>query len=304
MLARLRIKELPIPTYYGDEICHVNGMRYAADVTRSVLIARAQRLGLFYDRRFDCEPAVARNAQYEPKMNFVSPHTEALAAVPAGARVLDLGCAGGYVGAALRRRGCHVTGVDKFPLAPGVALDAFVLHDLDDGLPNLDFRSFDYLLILDVIEHLASPETFVDQLRVALELSPSTTLLVSTANIGFFVNRLMLLIGQFNYGKRGILDLTHTRLFTFASFRRLFEQGGFRVRRMTGIPGPFALVFGDSAVGRLVMAVNTLLVRVARGLCSYQMFVVAEPLPSLEYLLKSAHDESAIRIEERRAAAR
>ena len=39
----------------------------------------------------------------------------------------------------------------------------------------------------------------------------------------------MLLLGQFNYGKRGILDLTHTRLFTFASFRRLFEQGGFRV---------------------------------------------------------------------------
>ena len=39
----------------------------------------------------------------------------------------------------------------------------------------------------------------------------------------------MLLFGQFNYGKRGILDLTHTRLFTFESFRRLFEQGGFRV---------------------------------------------------------------------------
>ena len=33
----------------------------------------------------------------------------------------------------------------------------------------------------------------------------------------------MLLFGQFNYGKRGILDLTHTRLFTFESFRRLFD---------------------------------------------------------------------------------
>ena len=26
----MRIKELPIPTYYGDEICHVNGIPYAA----------------------------------------------------------------------------------------------------------------------------------------------------------------------------------------------------------------------------------------------------------------------------------
>src|SRR5207302_714968 len=30
--ARLRVKELPIPTYYGDEICSVNGVKYALDV--------------------------------------------------------------------------------------------------------------------------------------------------------------------------------------------------------------------------------------------------------------------------------
>src|ERR1700722_10295131 len=29
LTARLTIKELPIPTYYGDEICYVNGTRYA-----------------------------------------------------------------------------------------------------------------------------------------------------------------------------------------------------------------------------------------------------------------------------------
>ena len=67
----------------------------------------------------------------------------------------------------------------------------------------------------------------------------------------------MLLIGQFNYGKRGILDLTHTRLFTFESFRRLFEQGGFRVRGDRGIPGPFPLAFGNETPGRVVMAVNS-----------------------------------------------
>src|SRR5215470_913668 len=44
LIAGLRIKELPIPTYYGDEICHVNGLKYAADVMRAVLIARCQSL--------------------------------------------------------------------------------------------------------------------------------------------------------------------------------------------------------------------------------------------------------------------
>ena len=31
-----RIHEVPIPTYYGDEICYVNGLKYAADVARAV----------------------------------------------------------------------------------------------------------------------------------------------------------------------------------------------------------------------------------------------------------------------------
>ncbi|TMI73145.1 MAG: class I SAM-dependent methyltransferase, partial [Bacillati bacterium ANGP1] len=174
VLAGLRIKELPIPTYYGDEICRVNGIRYAWDVAKAVMVARAQRMGFFYDRRFDCQPATSGHAQYEPKLGYLSPHTAALEIVPPGARVLDLGCAGGYVGAMLRReRGCRVTGVDRFPPGAGVELDAFVLHDLNDGLPLLDARDYDYILLLDVIEHLTSPETFVERLRDALKFAPT-----------------------------------------------------------------------------------------------------------------------------------
>lgn len=298
VLAGFRIKELPIPTYYGDEICRVNGLKYAWDVTKAVLVARSQRMGLFYDRRFDCERATSDNSHYELKLDSPSPHTAALERVPAGSRVLDLGCAGGYVGAMLRRtRGCHVTGVDRVPLGPGVELDSFLLHDLNDGPPPLTFGDYDYVLLLDVIEHLSSPETFVEQLREALKLAPNTKLLVSTANIGFIVNRLMLLIGQFNYGKRGILDLTHARLFTFQSFRRLFEQGGFRVTEGVGIPGPFSLVLGNSWVARVVTNMNAAMVRLAPGLFSYQIFFAVEPLPSLEFLLSEAHAHSALRAE-------
>ena len=219
VLGGLRIDELPIPTYYGDEICRVNGLKYAWDVTKAVVVARSQQLGLFYDRRFDCAPAAGENAQYEPKLDYASPHTAARSTLmPAGARVLDLGCAGGYVGAMLRRRkGCRVTGVDRFPLGPGVELDAFVLHDLNDGLPPLDFADYDYVLLLDVIEHLCVARgVHRAAARGAEARAADASCSSSTANIGFLVNRLMLLIGQFNYGKRGILDLTHTRLFTFA----------------------------------------------------------------------------------------
>jgi 2-polyprenyl-3-methyl-5-hydroxy-6-metoxy-1,4-benzoquinol methylase len=225
----------------------VNDLKYAADVTTAVVRARSQRMGFFYDRRFDCDPGATGTARYEPKLNYLSPHTAAVETVREGARVLDLGCAGGYVGAALRRqRRCHVTGVDRVPLGPGVELDAFVLWDLNNGLGALDLRDYDYVLLLDVIEHLTSPEAFVHGLREKLKLSPATVVLASTANIGFIINRLMLLAGQFNYGRRGILDLTHARLFPFSSFRRLFEQSGFRVRDMRGIPDRSRRVWGSA----------------------------------------------------------
>jgi hypothetical protein len=53
------------------------------------------------------------------------------------------------------------------------------------------------------------------------------------------------------------------------------------------------------------MAVNDWLIKASRGLFSYQMFFVVDPLPSLEYLLREAHEQSALRSEaaEPRAAA-
>src|SRR4030095_16826818 len=117
--------------------CRVNGMKYAWDVIRAVLVARSQQLGLLYDRRFDV--VSAGNAQYQPKLDYLSPHSAAAEIVSPGARVLDLGCAGGYLAAHLRRHhGCRVTGVDKFPLGPGVELDRFILHDLNDGFPAVE----------------------------------------------------------------------------------------------------------------------------------------------------------------------
>jgi glycosyltransferase involved in cell wall biosynthesis len=296
LFAKQRIKELAIPTYYGDEISRVNGLKYAWHVAKAVLVARTQRMGLFYDRRFDSEPAATDNVHYQLKLGYLSPHTLALRKIPRGARVLDLGCAGGYVAALLREHnGCHVTGVDYSPPGPGVELDHFLLHDLNDGFPPVDPAEFDYVLLLDVIEHLVSPEGFVERLRETMKLAPNTKLFVSTANVGFFINRVMLLFGQFNYGKRGILDLTHKRLFTFESFRRLFEQAGFRVVEARAIPGPFPLALGENGLSRALLALNEALNRMAKGLFAYQAFLVVEPLPSLEYLLREAHAHSARR---------
>ena len=290
-----RIREVPIPTYYGDEICHVNGLKYAADVTRATLKARIQELGLLYERKFDVRSPGRENAQYRPKLAYESPHTLVLEHVAPGSRVLDLGCAGGWVGAELRGTGCHVVGVDVFPLAEGVELDEFHLHDLNDGLPAIDFADFDYVLLLDVVEHLVSPERFLEELYTAFSLSPGAKVIISTGNIGFGMTRMLLLAGQFNYGKRGILDLTHTRLFTFSTLRRLLDGAGFRIVELRGVPAPFPLALGDSVAARALISANRRGNRLWKRFFAYQIYAIAEPRPSLDLLLRDAYLHSAIR---------
>ena len=151
--------------------------------------------------------------------------------------------------------------------------------------------------MLDVIEHLAAPEKFLDTLRVALSVNPKAEFLVSTANIGYFIPRLMLLLGQFNYGKRGILDLTHTRLFTFTSFERAVEQSGYDILERAGVPGPFPLALGDNWLSRMLVGVNRMLIFISRGMFSYQIFLRIKAQPTLESLLTNAHEHSARRRE-------
>ena len=295
LVAKNTIKELPIPTYYGDEICYVNGMRYAVDVVISALKARLQHAGLFYDRKFDCAPG--EDSPYQPKLTYASPHSLAFTRVKPGSRVLDIGCAGGYMAEWLANdKHCKVDGVDAWP-GSGDGLNAFYLHDLNSGLPQLDYEQYDCVLMLDVIEHLTKPEAFLDDLRRALATNTRAEIIISTANIGFFVTRFMLLLGQFNYGRRGILDLTHTRLYTFRSFERTMEQSGFDILERKGVPGPYPLALGDNFLSRTLLAVNQFLIRISRGLFSYQIFLRIKPQASLELLLRTAQEHSKKRVE-------
>ena len=295
LFAGLRIKELPIPTYYGDEICNVDGLKYAWDVAKATFVARAQSWGILYDPKFDVAPEGF--GHYVPKFGYPSPHAMALDACQPGQSVLDLGCAGGYVSRALKAKGCRVTGLDKYPLEGGGGLDRFIQHDLDGADLPVTFEDYDVVLLLDVIEHMSNPEKFVAALARAGRFAPETKIIVSTGNVGFAIARFMLLIGHFNYGKRGILDLTHKRLFTFGSLKRLFEQGGFRVDRVDGVPAPFPEAIGDGVVARALLAINGGLIGLWRSLFSYQMVMEVRPLPSLDYLLTSANRESAARAE-------
>ena len=246
-------------------------------------------MSLLYERRFDCEAVSRDNTQYRLKMDFDSSHVRALARVPEGSRVLDLGCAGGDFAQLLEREhGCTVTAVDREPLAPGNTASAFHLWDLNQGPPDLDYAAHDIILMLDVIEHLRAPELFLQELHAKIAALPELKLVFTTGNVAFATTRIGLMLGQFNYGKRGILDLTHTRLFTFSTFRRLARQAGFRVLHREGVPAPFPLATSNRVLSRLLLALNRSLIPFVPNLTAYQILLVLTPKPSLGFLLEHA----------------
>ncbi len=250
---------------------------------RAMLRAAFHRKALFYDRKFDVE---AVEETYDLKLGFPSSHTLAVAAVRPGAAVLDLGCGRGYVAREMARKAKHVTATDRYEAAvePGPNLD-FQRWDLDGGESPVDISRYDQIFLLDIIEHLKDPEEFLEKLRAsAARTRPE--IILTTANIAFFVTRVMLLCGHFNYGRKGILDRTHTRLFTVNSLRELMEQTGYTIEELRGIPAPYARVLGINGFARMLAWINSALIRVSPGIFSYQIFVRARANPTVHNLLR------------------
>ena len=304
--AGARIVELPIPTYYGDEISRVNGLAYAKNVALATLRNAAHRAGILYQRKYDVGPA-DDHAHYEPKLGYASSHTYALDAVPARSRVMDLGAGPGHLARQLVDKGCAVTVVDRLPPTEVPRGTEVLLRDLDADPLELDLSRVDVILLLDVIEHLQEPERFLAALRRNLDHRPRT-LILTTPNVAFGIQRLMLLAGQFNYGKAGILDRTHTRLFTFRSLRRLLVDSGLRIREVRGVPAPFPKALGNNPLGMGLLRLNEALIHVSPAFFSYQIFVEAETTPDVAFVLadsrRSGEPPATLERPARAAAAR
>jgi glycosyltransferase involved in cell wall biosynthesis len=280
------IEEVPIPTFYGDEVCHVNGIKYALDVLKTSLKARFIALGIFYDPKFDVAPPNIK--KYVSKLNFNSTHSLAFNLINKEETILDLGCADGYFSEELNKtKKCKVTSVDiEEKIISGCQ---YIQCNLNQELPSLNWEAFDVVVMLDVIEHLADPENFLNRLRLALSSNRKVSVIMSSGNVCFFITRLMMLIGQFNYGKRGILDITHTRLFTVSSLERLLRYADFDIKKIVVVPAPYPLAIGLNIFSKSLLTLNSILARLAPGLFAYQTLIVAKPKPSIEFLLKNTH---------------
>jgi 2-polyprenyl-3-methyl-5-hydroxy-6-metoxy-1,4-benzoquinol methylase len=271
-----KIVEIPIPTYYGDEICYVNGMQYAADVVADVAVYRLAKMG------FTPGELAQVGDEYDLKESEGSSHSVILGMVESyqPSRVLDVGCSGGLLSELLRDRGHRVTGVDHLEI-PGVEkrVDEFVQADLEQGLPDEVGTGYDLAVAADVLEHLRNSDQLLREM--GSRLNDDGKIVISVPNFGHWYPRLRTVLGIFDYDQRGILDKTHVRFFTRRSLLRMITKNGFKVLRMEMTGLPVDVVSGKrSPLKRLVLAVDAMLVRLRPTMFAYQFVVEVAPVPA------------------------
>ena len=172
--------------------------------------------------------------------SYIGSRPDLVERLPSSCRnVLDLGCATGEVGAAVKRRipDARVTGVELDPSMAAIAatkLDRVVAADLENAeaiAGQLAGQPFDGVLAGDILEHLVDPWRTLRILTTVL--APDAVVVASLPNVGFWDTSWNVLVRKrWPYRPRGIHDSTHLRFFARRNLEPLFAQAGYRVERI------------------------------------------------------------------------
>lgn len=154
-----------------------------------------------------------------------------------GSKVLDIGCSSGYFDKILID--------DKKCIVDGIELDANDAKKArkicrtvtegnieDDNFPleKLDTK-YDYILFIDVLEHLIDPAQALK--KVARLLNSKGKIIFSIPNMANSAVRLQLLQGNFDYESEGLLDETHLHYYTAKTIDTMVQKSGLTCNYLT-----------------------------------------------------------------------
>lgn len=268
-----RFTEFAIPTRYGEEICHVNGLNYARNVLLETFRFRMHRSGMLCSLKYrdlclaDTQAGghlddTSRRRVIE-ELDRLKPRT-----------ILHIGGGNTPIITVAEKLGAHIT------TAPAQAKI--------EAIPSLvDVFDYDCILMLDVMERLAEPERFLldlrNQSRRPMAQAAPARFILTTPNVAFFLVRMNLLLGRFTYAPRGILEISHKRLFTKTSLRTALRDCGYCIEKIIPIPPAGSAIGGT--IGKILGAISALLAKIWPRMFAFQWLVVCRPRPGVHHLL-------------------
>jgi methionine biosynthesis protein MetW len=163
-------------------------------------------------------------------------------------RILDIGCGDGSFIIKFEKH-CETFGVDISQNAVKMAREARInAYEVDVSSQRLPFKDeyFDMIYMGDVIEHLTNPDHAIKEATRVLKRHGF--LVLSTPNLAYWLNRILLLLGRqplfsevstaktFGRGLRSyhFLPVGHLRLFTYRALREFLTYYRFDIVKVEG----------------------------------------------------------------------
>jgi 2-polyprenyl-6-hydroxyphenyl methylase/3-demethylubiquinone-9 3-methyltransferase len=169
---------------------------------------------------------------------LLPPILELAGELPAGTRVLDVGCGNGYFLGQFLRRGCVGVGIDLSETGIAIARDAYpqarfeVLAADDALLDSLREAPFDIVLSTEVVEHLYDPRAYARGCLTALK--PGGRFICSTPYHGYLKNLVIAAAGKWDSHASPLWDGGHIKLWSRESLSTLFVETGFQNLQFRG----------------------------------------------------------------------
>lgn len=160
-----------------------------------------------------------------------SMHTQIVNFIQNKSKVLDIGCAEGYLSKEISSNGCEVVGIEldeKAALKSRKYCKEVIIGNIESiSLDDKYLNYFDYIILADVLEHLKNPLLILSRFKKYLK--DDGYLIISVPNIANWRVRFKLLRGNFDYEEMGILDKEHIRFFTEKTAKKLVTDAGFEI---------------------------------------------------------------------------
>jgi len=177
--------------------------------------------------------------KYDHELDMMSENSASLVLkeISAGSKVLELGPATGYMTRYMKEQlNCSVYCIEyDSDSAEQASLYAekMIVSDLEDfsfWTKQLSGEKFDYILCVDVLEHLRDPHRVLNEVIKYLKVGGSV--ITSIPNISHNAIIMGLLQGEFKYNQLGLLDNTHVKFFTKESIIEMLSEAGLEIVKM------------------------------------------------------------------------
>jgi 2-polyprenyl-3-methyl-5-hydroxy-6-metoxy-1,4-benzoquinol methylase len=277
--AGLRIIERPIPTFYGDEICYVNGFGYAFNCLKTAFRYRLHKSRIIKEPKYDITgdhntyKTADPYSSYSQKVEWIERERPA--------RVLEIGTGTGDLTAEMARLGCEVTGIEQDPDMAKIARQ--YCHEMISGdiermnLTNLGH--YDAIVFGDVLRHLRNQREILQKVHGLLK--PGGKVLLSLPNISnIWVRLFLLMFGRSDHTRVGIIDEIQLQFFTLKNIMQMAVDSGFNVVSVNVTPVPLPVILPATSKGqplRFLHVFNWILTKIKKTLFGYQFILVCQP---------------------------